>query len=63
MVAKNLGLTNASLLGVTFDGTKVFDVSEFRGQTVTVEMIAVTNAGEEIVIAKLLNVKSPASDS
>ena len=62
-IAKNLGLTNASLLGVTFDGTKVFDVSEFRGQTVTIEMIAVTNAGEEIVIAKLLNVKSPASDS
>ena len=62
-IAQGLGLTNSSLLGVTFNGEKVFDLSGFRGQTVTVEMIAVTNEDEEIVIARLVSVNVPQSDS
>ena len=57
--AEELGLTNAALSGVTFNGDKYFDLSGFGGQTVTVELIAVTNNGDEIVAAIFNNVKVP----
>ena len=62
-IASGLGMTNDSLKGVTFNGDKIFDLSEFRGQSVTVEMIAVPNVGEEVVIAIFTNVNVPTTDS
>lgn len=62
-IAAGLGLSNSSLTGVTFNGDKVFDLSAYRGQTVTVEMIAVPNEGEEVVIAIFTNINVPSTDT
>ena len=62
-IANKLGLSSSALLGVTFNGDKVFDLSDFRGQTVKIEMIAVTNNGEEMVIGIFNNVNVPLTDA
>ena len=62
-IANGLGLDESALNGVTFNGDKYFDLTGFEGQKVTVEFIAVTNDGREIVGAIFNNVNVPTANS
>ena len=58
-IADGLGLSYKCLNGVTMGGDRTFDLTGFEGQKVTVELIAVTNFGREIVAARFINVNVP----
>ena len=58
-IATGLGLTQSALDGVTFGKDKYFNLSGFEGQVVTVQFVAVTNDGKEIIAAIFNNVKVP----
>ncbi len=58
-IADDLGLSYKCLNGVTMGGDRTFDLTGYEGQTVTVELIAVTNNGREIVAARFINVNVP----